>query len=225
MNQYNKTMLATNMPERMRNRPVSAKGYAVPWFVTEKDVDGDWEFRAVRPNRYIEAHNRQVCWVCGQMLGRYRTFAIGPMCAVNRVTSEPPSHRECAEWSMQVCPFMANPRMRRNAVDLPEGAGDGTPGIMIDRNPGVAMLWHTERSAYAPIRVNNGFLFKLKSDPLDMAWYRQGRRATRAEVMDSVNSGLSHLERLAKLEGDKAEFELTRQVARAKELFFDRIAA
>lgn len=27
------------------------------------------------------------------------TFVVGPMCELNRISGEPPSHRECAEFS------------------------------------------------------------------------------------------------------------------------------
>jgi hypothetical protein len=228
MNELNEKVSRFPVPVRMRSRPVSSKGYPVPWFVEHKDENGEWDFRVVHRKRYVEAHNKSLCWVCGQPLGRFRTFVIGPMCAVNRVTSEPPTHRECAEWSVQVCPFLSAPRMRRNSADLPEGAGvKNAPGIMIDRNPGVSMLWHTERGCYHPMKVSNGFLFKLDEDPVDTAWFREGRPATRAEVMVSVDSGLPKLWEMVDLENDKqlAGKELEKQIAMAREKFFDRIAA
>jgi hypothetical protein len=225
MNQLNEKVSRFPLPLRMRNRPVSAKGFPVPWFVEHKDETGEWDFRVTRIERYIEAHNKQLCWVCGQPLGRFRTFVIGPMCAVNRVTSEPPSHRECAEWSVQVCPFLTAPRMRRNSADMPEGAGEGTPGIMLDRNPGVSMLWHTERGCYHPFKVQNGFLFRLDDDPVDSAWFREGRPAIRAEVLESVHSGLPVLLKMADSEGEAAVVELAKQINKAHAKFFDRIAA
>ena len=225
MNELNQAVLAHPLPVRMRNRPVSAKGYPVPWFVQHKDETGEWDFRVVRGERYVEAHVKQLCWVCGQPLGRFRTFCIGPMCAVNRITSEPPVHRECAEWSVVVCPFLSNPRMRRNTNDLPDGAGEGTPGIMIQRNPGATMLWHTERGAYNVKRVDKGFLFNLQDDPLDTAWYRAGKPATRADVMESVETGLPYLREMAKKDGHGADVFLEKMVAKAHALFFDKIAA
>jgi hypothetical protein len=226
MNELNEKVRSLPVPVRMRNRPVAKNGFPVPWFVEHKDETGEWDFRVTRPERYIEAHNKQLCWVCGQPLGRFRTFCIGPMCAVNRVTSEPPTHRECAEWSVRVCPFLSQPRMRRNHSDLPEGAGEGTPGIMIDRNPGVTMLWHSERGAYRPMKVRNGFLFSLQDDPLEAEWYRAGQPAKRGEVMESVESGLPKLWEMVDFERDKklAAKELEKQIAKAHALFFDRIA-
>lgn len=212
------------MPARMRNRPVSRSGYPVPYFVQTKDEDDDWDFRIVNPHTYVEALSKKVCWICGQQLGRYRTFVIGPMCAVNRVTAEPPSHRECAEWAVMVCPFMISPRMRRNDANFPEGIKKEVPGVAIERNPGVTMLWHTERGSYHPFKVDNGFLFRLDCDPLNAVWYREGRSATRDEVMESVNSGLPTLWEMANVEGPRAVNELATHVAAAHVKFFDRIA-
>lgn len=225
MNEINQKVREHGIPVRMRGRPVAKNGFPVPWFVETKDADGEWDFRVTRPERYIEAYEKQVCWVCGQPLGRYRTFTIGPMCVVNRVTSEPPTHRQCADWSVHVCPFLSQPRMRRNSADLPEGAGDGTPGIMIDRNPGVICLWRSERGHYRPFKVNNGFLFRLQNDPIATDWYRAGQPATRAEVMESVTSGLPKLVEMANLNGPEAVIDLNKQIAKAHEMFFDRIAA
>ena len=60
------------------------------------------------------------CWLCGQTLGKHMTFPIGPMCAITRTTAEPPSHLACAEYAVKACPFLSQPRMRRNERDLPE---------------------------------------------------------------------------------------------------------
>jgi hypothetical protein len=78
------------MPDRVARLP-RARGYPAPWFVAW--VEGKPEFRVVREGGVVEAARADRCWICGQRLGRYRAYAIGPMCAVNRTSSEPPSHR------------------------------------------------------------------------------------------------------------------------------------
>jgi hypothetical protein len=63
-------------------------------------------------------------------------------------------------------------------------------GFGIKRNPGVAMLWHTR--GYELFRVgepNPGYLITM-GEPESVDWYAEGRRATREEVMESVESGL-----------------------------------
>src|SRR5262245_39698608 len=83
-------------PPRIKRLPLDARGYPVPWFVAY--VDGVPDFRIVDTPKIGVAWNKQRCWICGGQLGRYLAFAIGPMCAVNRVSSEPPSHLECAMY-------------------------------------------------------------------------------------------------------------------------------
>jgi hypothetical protein len=35
------------------------------------------------------------------------SFVVGPMCGINRNSAEPPSHKECAQWSARNCPFLS----------------------------------------------------------------------------------------------------------------------
>jgi LAGLIDADG-like domain len=88
------------VPDRLKKLPVY-RGYPVPWFV---DWIGDVpEFRAMDGDKWHLAINNKLCWVCGEQLGRFMTFVVGPMCGINRTTSEPPCHLECAQWSVRNC--------------------------------------------------------------------------------------------------------------------------
>ncbi len=188
------------MPERIAKLPVQ-RGYPVPWFVAM--VDGEYDFRVIESGRIAEAHNNKLCWVCGEKLGATFAFPIGPMCAINRVISEPPSHRECVEWSMKACPFLTQQQVRRNEKNMPEGCVDAA-GMGLKRQPGVVCLWLTR--SYKPFRPhagNDGVLFKL-GDPEAVYWWREGRAATRAEVIESIESGFPTLEELAVQQGSIA---------------------
>src|SRR4030095_12652609 len=80
------------MPSRMAKLPRDARGYPVPRFVSW--YDGKPDFR-IADTRYLEhCFRARTCWLCGELLGRYLAFVIGPMCAVNRTTAEPPCHRD-----------------------------------------------------------------------------------------------------------------------------------
>jgi hypothetical protein len=106
------------------------------------------------------------------------------MCCINHVSSEPPSHRGCAEFAAKNCPFLTRPLAKRNDRDLPEHKEQ--PGIAIDRNPGVCAVW--EASSYRVVHVGNGYLIHI--GPCEgVSFWREGRPATRAEVTESVNSG------------------------------------
>lgn len=209
------------LPDRLKRLPI-ARGYPVPWFVAWLD-DGGLptepgtgvpDFRVLRPGAVALAHNKQRCWICGQPLGSYKTFTLGPMCAVNRTSAEPPSHLECADWSARACPFLSRPNARRRDEGLP-GASVAPPGIMLKRNPGVALVWTTR--SYKPVPDGQGGALFRVGDPTDVRWYAEGRPATREEVMASIDSGLPALREYAELErGGVAALE--RQTAAALEL-------
>jgi hypothetical protein len=116
---------------------------------------------------------------------------------LNRINSEPPLHHECAQYAVQACPFLVNPRMRRNEKDLPEHLEPGAD-IALAHNRGVIALWTTTK--YVPFNVSNGVLFRL-GDPASVEFWREGRRATRAEVLAAIDAGLPALREVAEQEG------------------------
>ncbi len=201
MTELNESIKDIPIPPRMQRLPIQ-RGYPVPWFVAQ--VNGEWDFRVIGPGKITQAHNQRRCWLCGQPLGANIVFTIGPMCSVNRVSAEPPSHLDCAQYGARACPFLSKPKMRRNDKDLPtENAKPA--GIMLTRNPGVVALWVTR--SYKLMRVANGVLFRI-GDPVRVFWYAEGRTATRAEVMASISSGLPLLEAEAQKDGAEAMIEL-----------------
>jgi hypothetical protein len=187
--------LAT-LPERMKSLPIDERGYPIPWFVDW--LDGKPEFRAMDPRKFVGAINHRLCWVCGQQLGVHVCFVAGPMCGINRTSSEPPSHAQCALWSAQNCPFLANPRMVRREDELGDQIRGNVAGISFRRNSGVVMLWRTRTYDVFPDGKGGRLLYM--GEPERVEWYAEGRSATRAEVMASIESGLPALEALARLE-------------------------
>jgi len=196
------------VPRRMAHRPVE-RGYAVPWFCAE--IDGHYDFRVVGPGKVRAAITQRLCWLCGQPLGAFKAFCIGPMCAINRTIGDPPSHRECAEWAIRACPFLNQRETKRRTTGMPEGA---TPpaGYGIMRQPGATCLWVTK--SYAVTKAPGGVLFDI-GDPVEVAWYCQGRPASRSEVMESITTGYPILLEMAEQEGPAAVTELERLRDRA----------
>jgi hypothetical protein len=209
MDQYNASIQAVPMPDRIRKLPVSAKGFPVPWFVAF--IDGVPDFRVADGRKMAIAVKQRRCWVCGDPLGRMLAMTLGPMCCINRTISEPPSHRECAVYSALACPFLANPRTRRREGGLPEDAVEAA-GIGLKRNPGAMAVWITR--GYRPFRAHGGVLFTF-DDPDEVLWFAGGREATREEVMASIESGLPLLEGEAAKEGPGAMAALRRMTADA----------
>lgn len=196
MNAYRAGLPA--LPARMQHLPIDERGYPVPWFVSWPN--GKPEFRIADGDKMTRAMRFGNCWVCGEPTGRLRTFVIGPMCAVNRTTAEPPCHIECARYSATACPFLTLPKAKRNTANMPEGHVPPA-GEMIERNPGVTCLWTVHE--WRLIRVDNGVLYRL-GKPDAVEWYSQKRRATRDEVLESINSGMPILREMAVRESPRA---------------------
>lgn len=187
-------MTVSRFPDAPRNitaLPVDKRGFPVPHFVPW--IDGEPDFQAVDPKTVSRTHLLSLCWICGRPLqGDNKTFVIGPMCAVTRTSSEPPSHLPCARFAATACPFLSKPMAKRAPRT---GRHQPAPGKMIERNPGVTLLWtspyyRTER------QPEGGMLFRI-GPPHALEWYAEGRTATRAEIMASIESGLPLLKEQA----------------------------
>lgn len=205
---YNPAISRLAMTTRIAKLPIDKRGYPVPKFVTW--IKGEPDFRVVNARWLMQCVVRNLCWICGGTLGVHKAFVIGPMCAINRVSSEPPSHFDCAKFSVYACPFMTQPGRRRDARELPTAAVNPA-GIMVERNPGVSLIWVTKQ--FTPFKESGGTLFRL-GPPEQLTWYKQGRHATREEIMESIESGLPLLRKIAEEEGLAAIAELTKQIER-----------
>lgn len=180
------------MPSRIRALPRNRVGYPIPFFAAT--IDGERDFRVGDPDAYRACVLDRACWVCGQRRkAKEHAFVIGPMCAVNRTSQDPPCHVECAEYAAKVCPFMVRPNMVRRERGLPDTVGNA--GIAIQRNPGACLIWVAKDFKIYEPSVGGGYGVLLKlGDPLATSWWAHGRPATRDEVVESMRTGLPLLE-------------------------------
>lgn len=202
------------VPGRMRFLPIDDRGYPVPFFVAW--VDGKPDHRIADGAKMPKAVRLGLCWMCGQQLGRLKSFCIGPMCTITRTISEPPSHLECVTFAAQACPWMTRPRAKRREANLPDQLAPSV-GNAIRRNPGAVCVWTTR--SFRPWSPDGGLLFEL-GDPEHAEWWCEGRPATRAEVDESISTGLHLLREPAVAEdrdrpGSGAVVELEMRIARA----------
>lgn len=194
------------IPAEMSGRPVDKRGFPVPWFVTRKDEAGfGWDFVNIEGSRFGEAVKREVCWVSGEPLGKFRSFVIGPMCVINRVAGDPPVKKSIATWSVQVCPFLSRPMAHRDKSIDPQLISQQR-GVMIERNPGVCAIYTVKRGSY---RYGREGLFFL-NEPESIEWWTKGRLATAQEVKISIDSGLPTLAEMAVAEGEAAVRQLNK---------------
>lgn len=207
-----------DIPRHMRGLPKDPKYHLpIPWFVAQRD--GKPDFRLVRGGAALEAIHRDICWICGEKLGRYRAFLVGPVTTITKTHSEPPSHRECAEFAARNCPFLATPSMARS-TDLPEQSE--APAGLLSRNPGVVALWIVEakgkRLPYFEFKTpTDEYLIRL-TEPSEIVWYRERRQATREEVYNAIVPVIPSLLATAKTGGDREVERLKTAVLSANKL-------
>ena len=195
------------LPRHMADLPIDRRGYPVPFFVAL--VNGEPDHRVVDPRARWQCMRFGLCWLCGKPLGTFRAFVVGPICAINRISSEPPSHLNCARYAVQACPFLSHPHAKRREACLPHEVKEPA-GIHLTRNPGVALILATR--TYTPFRVGDGMLFEI-GPAESMGWYAEGRPATREEVKASIAGGLPSLIEAARVDGAEALRELDRRTA------------
>lgn len=165
-------------PPRIERLPLNAKGYPIPYFVAY--VNGQPDFRVIDPEKITRCITKQLCWICGDKLGRWLAFNVGPVSAVLRNSGEPPSHVDCAEYAAQACPFLRLPAAQYRAANLPPTMKDHPEGMR--HNPGVAAIYVTDQY------YHQGGLLRLGA-PIRIAWFSEGRAATRDEVEAGLTLG------------------------------------
>jgi hypothetical protein len=211
-------MNTVKMPDRIAELAQDDKGRPVPFFVAWQD--GKPDFRIVDPVKLYKCYYTHLCWICGQKLGTYLAFPIGPMCCVNRISAEPPSHLECAEYAAKVCPFLVQPKMVRREGGLPENI-HAPPGVFFKENPGVTAIWVTK--GFKPL-LHHGNLLAMLGEPTQVLWYARGEKASREDVIEAFKAGVA---RFYERSGSDPEFdrnvghfetkEFERDVERAKQ--------
>src|SRR5262245_8682339 len=167
------------LPERMMNLPLDPRGYPIPWFVGEL-ADGTRDFRIADQRKRALGHKNRLCWLCGGKLGSYMAFVIGPMCVVNRNTSEPGSHLECARFAATACPHLTMPEAKSRADQL---LAQGARGLAaaLPGNPGACAIYVTKTSQAYRVPESRDWLIRL-GEPERIEWYCRGRIAMREEI-------------------------------------------
>jgi hypothetical protein len=196
-------------PAKMMSLPIDPRGYPIPWFVGE--VDGVRDFRLADSRKRKLAQDNRLCWLCGGKLGRYMAFTIGPMCVVNRNTSEPGSHIECARYAAMACPHLTRPEAKARTANLPTENVSRLPQAL-DGNPGACAIYVTTTSEPYIVPGTRDWLIHL-GEPERVEWYCRARAATREEVLSALNARLPLLEAIAAEHGEQKYLAANLQIA------------
>jgi hypothetical protein len=208
-----------NLPPRIRSLPTQ-NGYPVPWFVPK--VNGVYDFRLVDGVKLIPTIKKELCYICGQKMGAHRAFIMGPMSVINRVVPEPPSHRDCAQWSLQVCPYLAY-KQESGRDGKPIGSNPSPSGFGINSHPKTYCLWITKSYQIQKIQpdparnIQGGLLFHV-GDSTETVWYRESRLATRAEVLADLKTAYEYLRLMVPASNDQEINRIAKRYEAAKTL-------
>ena len=108
--------------------------------------------------------------------------------------------------------------MVRRENNLPEEAKQPT-GFHIARNPGAMCLWTTHSFRLFFAKPGDKVPLITVGDPEAVEWWANGQPATRAQVEESVRTGLPLLEDAARLTGAAGLNQLAREVKAAQSLY------
>lgn len=105
------------IPERMKHLDRDRRGYPVP-VIVKRDVKGLPIFAVNDAFRQVRCIEKKLCPICGSRLAKELWFTGGPDSAFHRHGSyiDSAMHYECMEFALQVCPYLAAPNYRGNAV-------------------------------------------------------------------------------------------------------------
>jgi hypothetical protein len=164
----------SDLPKRVQRLPADRRGFPIPWFVAWRD--GEPQFPVIDAAKLRVAWTNELCWVCGDRLGTVRGWVMGPMSAIEGATPEPPSHYDCARFSVRHCPHLSTPKAKPSTKHG-EGAGYGARANVSKVRSGVTAIWMTRGRGAAPFAAGGGILFGLDG-PERLEWYAAGGPAS-----------------------------------------------
>lgn len=104
------------IPKELAHLKTDDRGYPIPFFVSI--IDGKPEFRFLKPERLQMIIDKKLCHICGKKLPTdYFYFLSGPQGLQNRVSTDAPMHRGCAEFSLFACPHLFLQKAERRDND------------------------------------------------------------------------------------------------------------
>lgn len=119
-------------PPNIAALPRNEKGIPIPYFAAK--IDGKRDLRFSDPKKQEACANKKVCWVCGKPLDFFAYFVGGEKSAASLFFSDGPMHKECAEFSLTYCPFLATPQLGYSGRNVPANVAHPTHAVT-ERSP------------------------------------------------------------------------------------------
>lgn len=192
------TITDAPVPRRMQSLAVDPRGYAIPWNVM-RGIDGTGIFTVNDDRKHYEAIRRELCPLCGERLGAWKWFVGGPGSAfdVNGWYLDLPGHRDCIEYALQVCPYLALPKYL-GRIDVPAHKMHNVPPearLLLDETiaPERPDIFVAQASAYVELKVNHRPALphvRPHKPILERGYWRHGRKLAEAEALPFLRSAL-----------------------------------
>lgn len=183
------------IPYRMKHLPLDKRGYPIPVGVW-RDSNGTPHFTINEESRRITNLYRHLCPICGMMLFRGCWFVGGPGSAFHKMGCyiDPPMHKECMDYALQVCPYLAAPyySKRIDARLVPKKDKEGRLFVDNTVDPNRPAVFVAVMSVKTSVfKGQNGSLFVKPIRPYrSVEYWRYGKQITASEAMAlGVNPG------------------------------------
>jgi hypothetical protein len=168
------------VPARLARRPRDARGYPVPAAVLILE-DGKPDFKVTDIHQWLALLKSRRCALCGEPLGRHLAFVGGPLSHKNRYFTDLPMHKECAQYALQVCPYLAAPHFKyAEKIARREGVSIETSGLVSPVRPEFFFLATTK--SCEPARGEDGTLLVHAAPWEHTEWWRNGERVERSDT-------------------------------------------
>lgn len=139
------------IPSVMKGLKRDKRGYPIPFFVGY--IKGKPEFRFLDPKKKLLCLEENLCSICGQPLKRNEFYFIsGPAGLANRTSSDTPMHLQCAEYSLQVCPYLHYRNFERREDELSKEI-QLQPSAIIPEKPNALYLIRSNCYTVAFVRM------------------------------------------------------------------------
>lgn len=155
-------ILPVPIPARMAHLALDDRGYPIPFFAPI--INGKPHFKEIDPKILMIAVKKKLCHICGHSLPKDSFFFIsGPNGLKNRISSDMAMHRECAEFSLAACPYLAFESADRKIQTV------GT--AIIAEKPSIIYLVKANKLKAIPDPTTGGKTFLIKYTPVSAKQY------------------------------------------------------
>lgn len=165
-------MKKIEIPSFLSHLPVDQRGYPIPFFVAYTEP-GKPDFRLLDAKKQFLCLNQNLCGICGKKIEgvnkkKAAAFVIGgPLTAMNKVCSDPPMHRQCAEYSLKTCPHLFYKDASRRESNMNDAAQENK--FLVKTKPNQVLLIRIAK--WSPFFIQGQMLIKFKSDLIEVYEY------------------------------------------------------